>query len=72
MNLQGKGHQLLYEALGSETVLPAGVCMNLVLCLNSLVGLQYLQVFLRRLVEKASGEVSVLKCLGFFWFCLGF
>lgn len=40
--------------------------MKLMLRLNSLVGLQHLQVFLRRLVEKARGEVSVLKYLGCF------
>lgn len=63
-----RGHQLLNEALGSDTVLPAGICVNLMLCLNSLVGLQHQAAILRGLVEKARDEVSVLKCLGFFGF----
>lgn len=72
LNLQGKGHQLLGEVLGDEVVLLAGTHVKLALRVKSLVWLQHLQVFLRRLVGKAKGEASVPKCSGFFLFCLGF
>lgn len=64
LNVQGKGQQLL----GNEVVLLAGIHMKLLLCVNSPVWLQHLQVFLRILEGKARGEASVLKCLGLFYF----
>lgn len=37
LNLQGKGHQVLGEALGNEVVLLAGAHLKLLLCISSLV-----------------------------------